>query len=120
MPYLPYPHLVLTVRTDERVSPGALPVALAVGHRSADLDGSLDDPLDLGQGLLHQVLDRGKRLRGLPALIPDPLQAFGKYLLSHASDEGLHVDRFLFHPFALMRAIRRGHPMPLTAIDPSS
>ena len=110
---------MLTVRTDERVSPDALPVALAVGHRSDDLDGSLDDPLDLGQGLLNQALDLGKRLRGLHAIIPDTLKAFGKYMLYHASDEGIHVDRFPFHPLALMRAIMIGHPMPIIAIDPS-
>jgi hypothetical protein len=57
MPDAPDPHVTVTVRTAQGVSPGALLIALAVGHRGDDFDRALDDTCDLGQGLLKHVLD---------------------------------------------------------------
>jgi hypothetical protein len=50
MPYPPYAHIAVTVRTAQRVSPGALLIALAVGQRGDDFDRAFDEALDLGQG----------------------------------------------------------------------
>ena len=55
MPDPPHAHLPLAVRTAQGVAPGALLIALAVGQRSDDFDRTLDDTLDLGQGLLDTV-----------------------------------------------------------------
>ncbi len=91
VPDPPHPHVTVTVRTAQGVSPGALLIALAVGQRGDDLDRPLDDALHLGQGLLNHALDRGKRLGGLHPVIADPLEAFGKHMLHHAPDK--RVDR---------------------------
>ena len=109
MPYPPYAHIAVTVRTAQGVSTRALLVTLAVGFRC--------DDLDLGQGLLNHVPDLGKRLRGLHAVIPDPLKAFGKDMLDHASDEGIHVHRFPFHPLCRMGAIMIGDAVAIIAVD---
>jgi hypothetical protein len=47
MPDAPYPHVTLTVRTDQGIPTGTLVVALAVGHRCDDCDRVLDEALDL-------------------------------------------------------------------------
>ena len=117
MPYPPYAHIAVTVRTAQRVSPGALLIALAVGHRGNDFDRTLDDASDLGQGLLNQVLDCGKRLGRLHTIIANPLKAFGKDMLDHASNEGIHVHRFPFHPLRLMGAIMIGDAVAIIAVD---
>ena len=62
MPYLPYPHLMVTMRTHQRVATGALLVALSIGLRRDNLDRPLDDALDLGQGVMNPALDPRKRL----------------------------------------------------------
>jgi hypothetical protein len=82
MPDPPHAHLPLAVRAAQGVAPGALLIALAVGHRGDDFDRTLDDTSDLSQGLLNHVLDRGKRLGGLHPVIADPLKAFGKHMLN--------------------------------------
>jgi len=82
VPDAPYPHLVLTVRTEQGVSPATLVIALTVGFRGDDLDGPLDSALDLGQGLLNQALHLLKRLGRLHPVITYPLEAFGKYMLN--------------------------------------
>ena len=117
MPDPPHAHLQLAVRTAQGVAPGALLIALAVGQRSDDFDRAFDDTLALGQGLLNQALDLGKRLGGLHAIIPDTLKAFGKDMLDHASDEGIHIHRFPFHAFRLMGAIMIGNTVPLITIN---
>ena len=81
MPDPPHAHLPLAVRTAQGVAPGALLIALAVGQRRDDFDRPLDDTSDLGQGLLNQVLDCGKRLGRLHTIIANPLKAFGKVSL---------------------------------------
>jgi len=75
VPYTPYSHCALTVRTDQGVPTRTLPVALAVGHRCDNLDRSLDDALDLGQGLLNQTLQPCKCLGRLYPVIAYPLEA---------------------------------------------
>jgi len=102
VPYPPYAHLAVTVRTAQGVASGALLIALAAGQWGENFDRAFDEALDFGQGLLNQALELGKRLRSLHAIIPDTLKAFGKDMLDHASDEGIHVHRFPFHPFRLM------------------
>src|SRR5215208_5808765 len=85
-PYPPQPHFALTMRTAQGVSPRALLVPLAVGHRCDDLDRSLDDALHLGQGLLTHAFEPGTRLGGLHPVIAYSLEAFGKHMLNHTSD----------------------------------
>jgi len=119
VPYPPNPHVTLTVWTAQGIAPGAPLVALAIGQGRDDLNRPLDDALDLGQGLVNHALELGKRLGSLHAVIPDTLKTFGKDMLHHASNEGIHVDGFPFHPLALMRAIVIGHLLPIIAIDPS-
>jgi hypothetical protein len=92
MPDAPDPHVTVTVRTAQGVSPGALVIALAVGHRGEDFDRALDDTCDLGQGLLKHVLELGKRLGGLHPVIADPLKSFGKHML-HLCGEVNYVAR---------------------------
>ena len=70
------------MRTAQGVSPRALLVPLAVGHRGDDLDRSLDDALHLGQGLLNHAFELGKRLGGLHPVIAYALEAFGKHMLN--------------------------------------
>ena len=82
MPDPPHAHLPLAVRAAQGVAPGALLIALAVGHRGDDFDRPLDETSDLSQGLLNQVLDRGKGLGRLDPIIADPLEAFGKHMLN--------------------------------------
>jgi hypothetical protein len=81
VPYPPAPHLTVTVRAAQGVAPGALLIARAGGQGGDNCDRAFDDALDFGQGLLHQALELGKRLRGLHAIIPDTLKAFGKDML---------------------------------------
>src|SRR6266851_5879033 len=73
MPYLPYPHLVVTVRAQQGIATGALLVALAIGLRGDNLDRPLDDALDLGQGIMNHALDLGKGLGGLHPVVPHAL-----------------------------------------------
>ena len=68
MPDAPHAHVVVTVRAAQGVTPCTLLVALTVGHRCDNLDRALDDALNLRQGLLHQPLQLGKRLRGYPEI----------------------------------------------------
>ena len=81
MPDAPHVHSPLTVWTAQGVSTHALLVTLAVGHRCNDLDRSLDEAFDLGQGLLNEPLERGKGLGRLDSVIAYPLEAFGKHML---------------------------------------
>lgn len=120
MPDAPAPHITVTVRTTPGVAPGTLLIPLTGGHRRDDRDRPLDDTRDLDQGVMHHMLDRGQRLGGLHAIIPDTLQAFGKHMLDHAPNAGRHVDGFPCHPLALMRALMRGHALPIIVIDPPS
>ena len=117
VPDPPHPHIALTVRTAQGVTPRALLIALAVGQGGDDLDRALDDTLDLGQGLLNQALDLGKRLRRLHPVIADSLEAFGKHMLHHAANKRVDIDRFPLHPLRLMGAIMIGDPVAIIAID---
>jgi hypothetical protein len=105
------------VRTAQGVPPRALGIPWPVGHRCKDLDRALEDPLDLGQGLLNQAFQLGKRLRRLHPVIPHALEAFGKDMLHHTPDEGINLHRFPFHPLAPMGAIVIGDPLPIVAVD---
>ena len=78
VPDAPDPHVAVTVWTAQGVAPDAALVALAVGQRCNDLERALDDVLHLCQGLVKHVLDGGKRLGGLRAVIPDPLKTLWK------------------------------------------
>jgi hypothetical protein len=118
MPDAPYSHITVTVRTAQGVSPGALVIALAVGHRGNDLDRALDATFDLGQGLLNHVLDLGKRPGGLHPVIADPLEAFGECMLHHTADKRLDVDPFLFDPLAFMRTVVIRDTVAIIAVDP--
>ena len=62
VPDAPYVQSALTVWTAQRVSTRALRVTLAVGQRGDARERSLDEALDLGQGLLNEPLERGKGL----------------------------------------------------------
>ena len=66
--YLPYPHLCFAVRTAQGISTGTGLVAFSIALGRNNLDGPLDDALDLGQGVMNQALDLGKRLGGLYAV----------------------------------------------------
>ena len=98
MPDAPHAHLMLTVRTAQGVPTRTLLVALAVGHRCDNLNRSLDDTLDLRQGLLNETLQPGKRLGRLHPVIADTLEAFGHRMLHHAADKCVHSDGFALHP----------------------
>jgi hypothetical protein len=117
MPDPPHPHLPLAVRTAQGVAPGALLIALAVGHRGDDFDRALDDTFDLGQGLLNHVLDRGKRLGRLHPVIADPLKSFGKHMLYHAPDKRVDLHRFPLDLLAFVGPIMIGHLVPIIAIN---
>jgi len=117
MPDAPHAHLPLTVRTAQGVSPAALLIALAVGEGDDDLNRSLDDALDLGQGFLNQAFDLGKRLGRLHPVIAYPLETLGKHMLYHAPDKGVDRHRFPLDPLALMGPIMIRDSLPIVAID---
>ena len=117
MPDPPHAHLPLAVRAAQGVAPGALLIALAVGHRGDDFDRTLDDTSDLSQGLLNHVLDRGKRLGGLHPVIADPLKAFGKHMLNHAPDTRVDLHRFSLDLLTVVGPIMIGHLVPIIAIN---
>jgi len=117
MPDPPHAHLPLAVWTAQRVASGALLIALAVGHRGNDFDRPLDDASDLGQGLLNQVLDRGKGLGRLDPIIADPLEAFRKHMLNHAPDKRVDRHRFPLDLLAFVGPIMIDHLVPIIAIN---
>jgi hypothetical protein len=117
MPDAPDPQVTVTVHTAQGVSPGALLIALAVGHWGDDFDRALDDPFDLGQSLLNPMLDRGKRLGGLHPVIADPLKAFGKHMLNHAPDKRVDLHRLSLDPLAFVGPIMIGDPLSIVAIN---
>jgi hypothetical protein len=117
MPDPPHAHLPLAVRTAQGVAPGALLIALAVGQRSDDFDRPLDDTSDLGQGLLNQVLDCGKRLGRLHTIIANPLKAFGKDMLYHPSNKRVDRHRFVLDPLAFVGPVVIGDVVPVIAVD---
>jgi hypothetical protein len=117
MPDTPHAHLPLTRWTAQGVSPGALLRALAVGERGDDLNRSLDDALDVGQGFLNPAFDLCKRLGRLHPVIADPLEAFGKRMLHQAADKRVDVDPFPFHPLALVRTVVIGDAVAIIAVD---
>ena len=89
---------MVTVRTQQGITTGALAVALAIGLRGENLDRPLDDTLDLGQRLLNPVLDLCKGLGGLHPVIPHPFKPLGEDMLNHAADKRLDTHGFMFHP----------------------
>src|SRR5262245_41319228 len=117
MPDPPHAHLTLAVRTAQGVAPSAALIALAVGHRADDFDRSLDEDLDLCQGVLNHVLDRGERLGGLHPVIADPLKAFGKHMLNHAPDKRVDLHCFPLDLLAFVGPIMIGHLVPIIAIN---
>ena len=119
MPDAPYSHITVTVRTAQGVSPRALVIALAVGQRGDDVERALDDPFDLGQGLVNHVLDRGKRPGGLHPVRAKTLEAFGEGMLHHTADKRRDVAPFLLDPFALMRTGVIRDTVAILAVDPS-
>ncbi len=92
MPDAPHAHLMLTVRTAQGVPTRTLLVALAVGHRCDNLHRSLDDTLDLRQGLLNETLQLGKRLGRLHPVIAYPFETLGTHML-HLCGEVNYVAR---------------------------
>ena len=101
------------------ITSGALLIALAVGQRGDDLDCPLDEPLDLGQGLLNEPFECGKGPRRLHPVIAYPLETFGKRMLHHAPNKGGNLHRFLLDPLAFMRTIVIGDTLPIIAVNPS-
>ena len=116
MPDAPHAHLPLTVRTAQGISPSALLVALAVGHRSDDLDCPLDDTLHLGQGVMNHALELLKRLRRLHPVIAYPLKSLGKHMLNHPADKRIDFHRFPLDVLALVRTVVIGDPLAIIAI----
>src|SRR6266702_475797 len=92
VPDAPHPHLSLTMRTAQRVPPRALLIPLPVGQPGNDLNGALDHAFHLGHSLANQHLELGKCFRGLHAVIPDALEAFGHRVL-HLCGEVNYVAR---------------------------
>jgi hypothetical protein len=45
------------------------------------------------------------------------LTAFGKHMLHHATNKGIHVNGFPLHPLALMGAIMIGDAVAIIAVD---
>ena len=80
------------MRTDQGVPATALMVALAVSKPRHDLDGSLQHPFHLGQGLSNPSLNLCKRLRRLHPVVADAFEAFGKDML-HLCGEHNYVAR---------------------------
>src|SRR5215831_10036039 len=117
MPDAPHAHLPLTVRTDQGISPSALLIALAVGHRSDDLARPLDDTLHLGQGVMNHALELLKRLRRLHPVGAYPLKSLGKHMLNHPADKRLDFHRFPLDVLALVRTVVRGDPLAIIAIN---
>jgi len=102
VPDFPQPHLVLTVRTDQGITTGALPIPFSIALRGDDLDGTVDHTLDLRQGRLNHRLDLGKRLGGLHPVVANPFEPFGKGMLNHPANKGEDVDGLLLHALTLM------------------
>src|SRR5713101_5706634 len=117
VPYLPYPHLGLAVRTAQGVSPRALLIPLAVGQGGDDRDRPFDEAFHFRHGFLHHALQLGKRLRRLHAVIADPWEAFGANMLDHAANKRVDLHRFPLHPLARVGAGMRGDPVPIVAIN---
>lgn len=105
------------MRTTQGVSPRALLVPRAGGQGSEDLDRALDDALDLCQSLLNHAFELGKRLGGLPPVIAYALEAFGKHMLNHTSDQRVDRHRFPRDPLALVGPIMIGDLLPIVAVD---
>ena len=117
VPDPPHLHVMVTVRTAQGVAPGALLIALAVGQRSDDFDRTLDETSDLGQGLLNQMLDRGKRLGGLHPVIANPLEALREDMLHHTPNKSVDLHRFVLDPLAFVGAVVIGDVVPVIAVD---
>src|SRR6266567_7464998 len=92
VPDTPYPHLTLTVRTDQRVPSRTLLVPLPIGESGDDLHRALDHALHLRQRRLHRHLHLGKRLGRLHAVIADALEPLG-YRMLHLCGEVNYVAR---------------------------
>ena len=118
MPYPPYAHLAVTVRTAQRVTPRALLISLAVGQRGDNLDGLLNEALDFRQGGLNRALQLGKRLGRLHAVIANPLEAFGKDMLHHAPDKRVDRYRFPLHPLTFVGTVVIRDSLAVIAVDP--
>src|SRR4029453_4202742 len=69
MPHLPHAHLMVAVRTEQRIATGTLTVAFPVALGRDDLDGTLDDAPHLCQGLTNHAFDLCKRLGRLHPII---------------------------------------------------
>src|SRR2546426_4616910 len=118
VPDAPYPHLTLTVRTDARGSTGALLIPLPVGQPGDALHGALDDAFHLGQGGLHHALHLGKRLGGLPPIIPNALEPFGHRVWHHAADTGVYLHGVVLHPLGAVGAVMGRAPVAIIVINP--
>src|SRR5712692_1655061 len=117
VPDTPHLHSAVTVRTAQGVSPAAPLIPLTIGQGSDDLNRPLDEALDLGQGLLNEAPQLGKRLGRLHPVIPHPLEAFGKHVLNHPADKRIDIHRFSFHPLARVRTVVIGDPLAIIAVD---
>ena len=67
---MPHVHRVLTVGTPEGITSCTLLIPLPIGETGDDLHRAFDDLLHLGQGRVNDLLDPGKCLGGLYAIIP--------------------------------------------------
>src|SRR5438128_5111819 len=92
VPDAPYPHLMLTVRTDQRVPFRTLLVPRPIGESGDDLHRDLDHALHLRQPRLNRHLHLGKRLGRLHAVIADALAPLG-YRMLHLCGEHNYVVR---------------------------
>src|SRR5262249_36380555 len=102
VPEAPAPPLTMTEGAAPGVPTCALLVALAVRHRCNDLDRPFDDTLHQGPSLVNHVFQLCQCLGCLHAVIPPPLEAFGKHMLHQAPDKGIDSDGCPFHPLRLM------------------
>src|SRR2546426_1683704 len=119
MPHLPHVHLMVAMRTAQRIATGTVTVTFPITRGRDDLDGTLDNAPHLRQGLLHQAFDLGKRLGRLHPVGAYPLETFRKHLLHPPTDKGVDIHAFPLHPLGLMRAIMVGDALTIITVDPS-
>ena len=116
MPDAPHPHLTPTVRTDERIPPGALLVPLPVGQPGDALDGALDHAFHLGQSGLHHALPLGKRLGGLHPIKPHALEPFGHRVRHHPANTRVDINGFVLHPLRVVGAVMVRDPLAILVL----
>jgi len=119
MPHLPHVHLMVAMRTEQRIAPRTLTVALPIARGRHDLDGTLDDAPHFRPGLLDQSFALGKRLGRLHPVVTYPLETFGQHMLNHPTDKGIDIHAFPLYPLRLVGAIMVGDALTIIPVKPS-